>query len=88
MFSYLPVQLYLVNTYTVFEASAIASNSAVRSICAALVPLGADPMYNRLGYGWGNSVLAFFSLGFVPIAVSLIIFGERLRANPRFQPDL
>ncbi|KAL9131628.1 MAG: hypothetical protein Q9217_000516 [Psora testacea] len=88
MFSYLPVQLYLVDTYTVFAASAIASNSVVRSICAALVPLGAGPLYNRLGYGWGNSVLAFISLGFVPIALVLLIFGERVRTHPRFQPKL
>jgi len=88
MFSYLPVQLYLVDTYTIFAASAIASNSVVRSVCAALVPLGADPLYGRLGYGWGNSVLAFISLGFVPVAVALLVFGERLRTSPRFQPNL
>ena len=88
MFSYLPVQLYLVDTYTVFAASAIASNSVVRSVCAALIPLGTDPLYARLGYGWGNSVLAFIALGFVPVAVLLVMFGERLRTNVRFQPKL
>ena len=88
MFSYLPVQLYLVDTYTIYAASAIASNSVVRSICAAVVPLGADPLYSRLGYGWGNSVLAFISLAFVPVAVFLSLRGERLRTNTRFQPML
>ncbi|KAL8962053.1 MAG: hypothetical protein Q9193_001485 [Seirophora villosa] len=88
MFSYLPVQLYLVDTYTVFAASAIASNSVVRSVCAALVPLGAEPLYQRAGYGWGNSILGFIAVGFVPIAILLLLYGERIRTNPKFQPRL
>ncbi|KAL9010873.1 MAG: hypothetical protein Q9173_004236 [Seirophora scorigena] len=88
MFSYLPVQLYLVDTYTVFTASAIASNSVVRSVCAALVPLGAEPLYQRAGYGWGNSVLGFIAVGFVPVAIFLVLYGERIRTNPKSQPRL
>lgn len=88
MFSYLPVQLYLVDTYTVFAASAIASNSVVRSVCAALVPLGAEPLYQRAGYGWGNSILGFIAVGFVPVAILLLLYGERIRTNPKFQPRL
>ena len=85
MFSYLPVQLYLVDSFTLLAASAIASNSVVRSACAALLPLAADPLYDRLGYGWGNSVLAFVAYGFVAVALVLLRFGGRLRTSARFQ---
>ena len=88
LYTYLPVQMYLVDTYTLFAASANGACSIIRSLCAALIPLAANPLYDRMGYGWGNSLLAFIALGFVPIAILLMKYGERIRTNPRFQPTL
>ena len=88
LYTYLPVQMYLVDTYTLFAASANGACSIIRSLCAALIPLAANPLYDRMGYGWGNSLLAFIALGFVPIAILLMNYGERIRTNPRFQPTL
>lgn len=88
LYTYLPVQMYIVDIYTVFAASAGGACTIIRSIFSALLPLGANPLYNHLGYGWGNSLLAFVALGFIPIAVMLIKYGERIRTNSRFQPKL
>ena len=88
LYTYLPVQMYLVDTYTLFAASATGACTIIRSLCAALIPLSANPLYDNLGYGWGNSLLAFIALGFAPIAVVLMKYGERIRTNPRFQPTL
>ncbi|TGO30351.1 hypothetical protein BPAE_0006g00910 [Botrytis paeoniae] len=88
LFSYLPVQMYLVDTYTIYAASATGACTIIRSICSTLIPLSANPLYYRLGYGWGNSVLAFIAIGFVPIALLVLRYGERIRTNPRFQPKL
>ena len=88
LYTYLPVQMYLVDTFTLFSASATGACSIIRSLCSALIPLGANPLYDNLGYGWGNSLLALIALGFVPIAVLLMKYGERIRTNPRFQPVL
>ncbi|KAL9630409.1 MAG: hypothetical protein Q9164_006430 [Protoblastenia rupestris] len=88
LYTYLPVQMYLIDTYTLFAASANGACTIIRSLAAALIPMGANPLYNDLGYGWGNSLLAFIALGFVPVAVLLIKYGERIRTNPRFQPSL
>ncbi|ESZ98417.1 hypothetical protein SBOR_1198 [Sclerotinia borealis F-4128] len=88
LFSYLPVQMYLVDTYTIYAASATGACTIIRSICSALLPLSANPLYDHLGYGWGNSVLAFIAMGFVPIAVLVLRYGESIRTNPRFQPKL
>lgn len=88
LYTYLPVQMYLVDSYTLFAASAIGACSIVRSLCAALIPLGANPLYDRLGYGWGNSLLAFIALVSVPIAVLLMKYGELIRTDSRFQPTL
>lgn len=45
-------------------------------------------MYNKLGLGWGNSLLAFIALGLVPVPFVFIRYGERIRKSPRFQMDL
>lgn len=88
LYTYLPVKMYLVDIYTVYAASATGACTIVRSLCAALVPLGANPLYEHLGYGWGNSLLAFVALGGIPVALLLIVYGEKIRTSPRFQPDL
>ena len=45
-------------------------------------------MYDALGYGWGNSVLAFIGLGMIPAVYVLYIKGEWLRKHPKFQMNL
>ena len=85
MFSFLPVQMYLVDAFTVFAASAIAANVVIRSLFAAVIPLGAPRLYAELGIGWGNSLFAFIALAFYPVPFLLIRYGDRIRTNPRFQ---
>lgn len=85
MFSFLPVQMYLVDAFTVFAASAIAANVVVRSLFAGVIPLAAPQLYGTLGLGWGNSVLAFVALCFSPVPFLLIRYGEQIRTSPRFQ---
>lgn len=36
-------------------------------------------MYQALGDGWGNSLLAFLALAMVPIPILLIKHGEKIR---------
>jgi len=83
---FLPAMMYLVDTYEEYAASAIGACSVVRSICGAFLPLAANPMYDKLGYDWGNSVLAFIAVAFIPFALVLLLYGERIRL--RYQPRL
>lgn len=80
------VQNYLLDTYPRYAASVTAAMTVLRSLLGALLPLGGLEMYNVLGLGWGNSLLAFISLALVPIPVFFFVFGERLRS--RFNPTL
>lgn len=88
LFAFLPIQMYLVDAFGIYAASAIATNTVVRSLFGATLPLAGRPLYSTLGYGWGNSLLAFIALVLSPIPVLLVRYGERIRTNPRFQPDL
>ena len=59
----------------------MAANTVLRSVVAAVLPLGGPKMYQALGYGWGNSLLGFIALLLVPIPLVFLKYGERLRLN-------
>lgn len=88
LFAYLPIQMYLVDAFGIYAASAVATNTVVRSLFGATLPLSGGPLYSRLGLGWGNSLLALIALIFSPMPFLLNKYGERIRTNPRFQPRL
>ncbi|KIA75346.1 hypothetical protein HK57_00199 [Aspergillus ustus] len=73
------VQTYLVDAFTVHAASATAANTVLRSLAGALLPLCGLGLYDAVGLGWGNSILAFIALAFAPIPLLFARFGEGLR---------
>ena len=77
--TFLSVNMYLVDTYTRYAASAIAAVTLLRSVAGAVLPLVGRPLYEHLGLGWGNSVLAFIALALLPIPWLFFRYGESLR---------
>jgi MFS family permease len=75
------IQTYLVDAFTSRAASAIAACTVLRSLAGGLLPLCGLELYDKLGLGWGNSLLAFIALGMSPIPILFQLFGERLRAR-------
>ncbi|EMD91144.1 hypothetical protein COCC4DRAFT_39710 [Bipolaris maydis ATCC 48331] len=86
--SLMTIQTYLVDAFTKHAASVIAANTVLRSIFGAFLPLAGLPMFDALGLGWGNSLLGFISMAFIPVPVLFRLYGERIRTNPRFQVQL
>ncbi|KAF2669663.1 MFS general substrate transporter [Microthyrium microscopicum] len=85
---FMSMQTYIVDAFTRYAASAIAANTVLRSLLGSLLPLCGLKMYNKLGLGWGNSLLGFLALALVPIPLLFAIYGSWLRKNPRFQVKL
>ncbi|RYC59851.1 hypothetical protein CHU98_g6370 [Xylaria longipes] len=75
------IQTYLVDAFTIYAASALASNTIIRSIAGAVLPLAGLALYDRLGYGWGNSLLAFIAILFLPVSFFILKYGEKLRTR-------
>jgi hypothetical protein len=73
------VQTYLVDAFTIYAASALATNTIIRSVAGAVLPLAGQKLYMTLGLGWGNSLLALIAFILVPIPWILLVWGERLR---------
>lgn len=80
------IQIYLIDCYIRYAASVVAVITILRSIVGALLPLAGLSLYDALGYGWGNSVLAFMSMPMAIVPVIFWKFGARIRA--RFNPKL
>ncbi|KAG1770100.1 multidrug resistance protein 4 [Suillus occidentalis] len=78
---FLPIQLYLVDTFT-YAASATAAASTFRSFLGFAFPLFGQQMFVTLGYGGGNTLLAAFAIIIgVPFPVWIYLF--RWRTYPR-----
>ncbi|KAJ9157335.1 MFS dha1 multidrug resistance protein [Pleurostoma richardsiae] len=75
----MPVNTYLVDAFTGHAASATAANTVLRSLGGSLLPLCGDRMYAATGDGWGNSILAFVGVAFIPAVWFIYKNGERLR---------
>ncbi|BFZ64106.1 hypothetical protein YB2330_005245 [Saitoella coloradoensis] len=81
---YIPVFSFLVDSYRVYAASALASNSFVRSSFAAGFPLFSSAMYERLGNVWASAVLGFICLAMMPIPFFFFYKGQTLRKWSRY----
>lgn len=79
--TFMAVGMALVDTFTLYAASALAANTVARSIFGAVLPLCGLRMYHSLGLGWGNSLLAFVSLPLIPVAYLVLRYGETLRTK-------
>ena len=77
----MPATTYLVDVFTKHAASAMAANTVLRSVVAAILPLAGPPLYRKLGYGWGNSLLGFLSLLMIPIPFLFLRYGEHIRTR-------
>lgn len=81
------IQNYLIDMNPLYSASSIAAALVFRSLFAFFFPLFGQAMYNRLGYGWANTICGVlcFILG-IPFPIAVYVWGERLRkwADKRF----
>ncbi|CRG86171.1 Alpha-galactosidase [Talaromyces islandicus] len=74
------IQVYLVDTYTRYAASALAAAVLLRSLAGFGFPLFAPYMFKALHYGWGNSLMAFVAIGIgCPAPLLLWKYGAKLR---------
>ncbi|KAF8588992.1 MFS polyamine transporter [Ramaria rubella] len=79
------VQTYVIDTFTLHAASALGAVSFLRSLAGFGFPLFAPAMYNALGYGKGDTILAAFAIGIgCPAPFIFWYYGERIRQRSRY----
>lgn len=78
------VNAYLVDTYMMFTASALAANVVFRSAVAAAFPLFTGYMYDRLGIHWASMIPALLTLVCAPLPFFFYKWGSRIRARCKY----
>ena len=71
----------MIDSFTLYAASALAANTVLRSVFGAVLPLCGLKMYAALGLGWGNSMLAFIAVLMIPVTFLMMRYGELLRTK-------
>ncbi|KAF2031949.1 MFS general substrate transporter [Setomelanomma holmii] len=74
-----PLQTYMIDCFPQFAASAIAGMTVLRCLFGGLLPLAGPSMYATLGLGWGNSMLGFLAIAFIPVPALLFRYGKTVR---------
>ncbi|KAJ1309199.1 hypothetical protein OPQ81_004868 [Rhizoctonia solani] len=84
LFVFTSVISYLIDSYTLYAASALAANAVMRSIMGAVFPLFTPRMYASLGDQWACMVFAFLALACTPMPFLFYRFGPAIRARSKF----
>lgn len=75
---------YQLDEFVEHAASAGAATRVLSYSLGFAFPIFAPDLYDRLGYGWGNSMLAFLWIVFCfPLPVIMWLWGDKLRAMGR-----
>ncbi|EIW57767.1 MFS polyamine transporter [Trametes versicolor FP-101664 SS1] len=79
------IQTYIIDTFTLHAASALAAATFFRSLAGFGFPLFAPAMYKALGYGKGDTILACFAIAVgVPAPFLFWTYGERIRNASKY----
>lgn len=75
---------YIIESYGIYSASALASVTLIRYLAAGGMVVAASPMYENLGVHWALTLLAFLSLLLVPVPFFFYRYGKRIRNWSRY----
>ncbi|KAH9947520.1 MFS polyamine transporter [Amylocystis lapponica] len=78
---------YLVDTYLIYAASALAANTMIRSAVAAAFPLFTVQMFTNLGINWACTLIGLLALLMAPSPYLFYKFGPWIREKSTFAPS-
>lgn len=81
---YISTYQYIISSYEIYAASALALTSFVRFLAAGGVLEATIPMYHNLGVHWTLTVFAFIALAFTPVPGLFYKFGPAIRRYSKY----
>lgn len=76
--------IYVIDTYLLLAASAVAANTFLRSGMAAAFPLFTAAMFHNLGIQWAGTLLGCLACVLAPVPFVFYIWGDKIRAMSKF----
>lgn len=77
------LQTYIVDVFDIYAVSATSAMLVPRNASAAFLPLAGPPLFQRLGYHWGGTLLGLVVLAFAVMPAGFMKWGARLRGRDR-----
>ncbi|KIJ60861.1 hypothetical protein HYDPIDRAFT_31908 [Hydnomerulius pinastri MD-312] len=77
---------YIIDTYLMFSASALAGHTIIRSGVSAAFPMFIVQMFTKMGSGWGCTLLGLFGLILAPSPFLFYKYGTYIRSKSKFAP--
>ena len=83
----LAIAEYVVDAYSNYAGTVVASVVLGENTFAAFLPLAAQSMYSNLGFQWASTLLALLSivLSFAPVLI--LVWGRHIRARSPFMKE-
>lgn len=75
---------YIIDSYEIFAASALASVTLIRYVVAGGMVEVAIPMYSKLGVHWTLTIMGAVSTLMVPVPYLFYAYGTTIRAKSRY----
>lgn len=75
---------YLIDSFIIFAASAVAANTFLRSLAGAGFPLFANQMITAMGVQWAGTLLGCVAVALVPVPVVFWLKGAKIRQGSKF----
>lgn len=70
---------YLVHSYGIYAASAMAGNAVIRSVLGGTLPLAGQSLYDALGANWAGTMLGLLEVAIIPIPFIFYRYGGKIR---------
>jgi len=74
---------YVVHSYGMYAASALAGNTVLRSVTGGVLPLAGPAMYAALGPHWSGTLLGLLEVLCIPIPFIFYFYGHRIRMRSK-----
>lgn len=81
---FLPCLNYIIESYLMVAASAVAANTFMRSTFGAVFPLFAGYMFHGMGTNWAGLLLGLFAVAMIPVPILLLKYGKRIRVKSKY----
>ena len=70
---------YLVHSYGIYAASAMAGNAVIRPLLGGTLPLAGPALYAKMGANWAATFLGLLEVLIIPIPVMFYRYGAKIR---------
>lgn len=81
---FLPCLNYIIESYLMLAASAVAANTFMRSAFGAAFPLFASYMFHGMGTNWAGLLLGLFAVAMIPVPLLFLRYGRTIRLKSRY----